>query len=55
MLFTQLRALTEPALKDAVERHLTGSEIDAVLARRDLIVAHFERLIAQRGEAAVLY
>ena len=54
-LLTRLRALTEPALEDAVEHHLTSGEIDAVLARRDLIVAHFERLIAERGEAAVLY
>ena len=54
-LLTRLRALTEPALEDAVEHHLTSGEIDAVLARRDLLVAHFERLIVERGEAAVLY
>ncbi len=54
-LLTRLRALTEPALKEAVEHHLTGAEVAALLARRDLLVAHFERLIAQRGEAAVLY
>lgn len=54
-LLTRLRMLTEPALKDAMEHHLTGGEINAVLARRDLIVAHFERLIVERGEAAVLY
>lgn len=55
VLLTRLRALTEPALKAAVEEHLSGNEIHAVLARRDLLVAHFERLIAERGEAAVLY
>lgn len=55
VLLARLRALTEPDLKAAVEHYLTGGEIAAVLARRDLIVAHFERLIAERGEAAVLY
>jgi hypothetical protein len=39
----------------AVGEHLTRQEIDAVMARRDLIVAHFERLIAERGETRVLY
>jgi hypothetical protein len=54
-LLTRLRALTAPALKDAVERHLTDSEIESVMARRDLLVSHFDRLIAQRGEAVILY
>lgn len=54
-LLRRLRALTEPALKEAVEHHLTSGEIAAVLARRDLLVVHFDRLIAERGEAAVLY
>ena len=54
-LLARLRTLTAPALKDAVEHHLTESEIEAVLARRDLLVSHFDRLIAQRGEAVVLY
>ena len=54
-LLARLRALSEPAVKGAVEHHLTGAEITAVMARRDLLMAHFERLIAERGEAAVLY
>ena len=54
-LLARLRALSEPAVKGAVEHHLTGAEITAVMARRDLLVAHFERLIAERGEAAVIY
>lgn len=54
-LLTRLRALTAPALEDAVEHHLTDSEIAAVMARRDLLVSHFDRLIAQRGEAVILY
>ena len=54
-LLEGLRALSERALTEAVQDHLTGREIDAVMARRDLLVGHFDRLIAQRGEAAVLY
>ncbi len=54
-LLTRLRALPEAAVKAAVGTHLTGGEIAAVMARRDLIVAHFDRLIAERGERVVLY
>ena len=54
-LLEQLRALSERALKEAVQDQLTGAEIGAVMARRDLLVDHFGRLIAERGEAAVLY
>lgn len=54
-LLARLRALTEPALGAAVQPHLTVEEVAAVMARRDLLVAHFDRLIAVKGEAAVLY
>ncbi|MGQ0733444.1 MAG: hypothetical protein ACT4QD_07270 [Acidobacteriota bacterium] len=42
-VFERLKGLTEPALKAAVEDHLTGPEVRAVLARRDDIVARFEK------------
>jgi hypothetical protein len=51
--FERLKALT----KEDLETHLRGLLIDGtkgLLKRRDLIVAHFEKLIAERGEAAVL-
>jgi len=54
-LLQRLRQLSRPDVEAAVRNHLTRQEIDAVMARRDLIVAHFERLIAERGEARVLY
>ncbi len=54
-LLARLRALTEADFKAAVQSHLTTSEIAAVMARRDLLVAHFDKLIAARGEAVVLY
>lgn len=54
-LLTRLRALTATGVKHAVEHHLTDSEIASVMARRDLLVSHFDRLIAARGEAVILY
>ncbi len=38
-----------------MNEHLTGSEIDALIKRRDIIVSHFRKLIADLGESAVLY
>lgn len=43
-LLERLRAMDKPALTGAVGDYLTSLEVDAVLKRRDLIVAHFERL-----------
>jgi len=54
-LFGRLKALDRAALVAAAKGQLTPSEIDALFKRRDLLVAHFERLIAERGEASVLY
>jgi hypothetical protein len=38
-----------------VDQHLTPGEIDAVMKRRDLIVAHYRARVKQLGEARVLY
>jgi hypothetical protein len=54
-LLPRLEALTKDGVKQAVDGQLTGPEIDAVMTRRDVIVAHFKKLIAERGEKAVLY
>lgn len=54
-LLPRLEALTKDGVKQAVDDKLTGPEIDAVLKRRDAIVGHFRKLIANLGEAAVLY
>jgi hypothetical protein len=54
-LLDALRALTKEQVKERTSPHLNEWEIDAVLARRDLIVEHFEQLVAQKGEAVVLY
>lgn len=54
-LFANLKALTPAALTAAVGESLKKPEIEAVIARRDAIVALFEKRIADRSEAAVLY
>lgn len=54
-LLDGLRRLTAEALTAAVGTNLTKQEVEAVIARRDLIVKHYEERIAQRGEATVLF
>jgi len=53
-LFDRLRALDEAALIEHVRPWvLGGGPIRAILKRRDKIVAHFEQLARERGEAVV--
>lgn len=54
-LLGRLRTLDLPAVRRAAGRHLTPFEIEALMARRQQIVERFDRLIAERGEGAVLY
>jgi len=54
-LFQKLGQLERTELKRNTKNLLTNLEIDGIMARRDKIVAHFKELIAQKGEAAVLY
>jgi hypothetical protein len=54
-LLEKLRALNRDVLAAKVGNHLTGLEMDGVMKRREKIVALFEKLIAEKGEAAVLY
>jgi hypothetical protein len=54
-LLAKLGELSKESIKTAVADYLTSTEIDAVLKRRDLIVAHFNKMVAEKGEAAVLY
>ncbi|MBN1566573.1 MAG: hypothetical protein JXA73_01920 [Acidobacteria bacterium] len=54
-LLENLRALDEKALTEKVGSHLNDLEIKGIMKRRDKIVAHFEKLIAEKGEGAVLY
>ena len=54
-LLEKLRQLNEKELLARTDPHLTKSEVEALLARRDKIVERFQRLVAERGENAVLY
>lgn len=54
-LWPRLEGLTKDGVKTAVGDWLTNSELEALLKRRDLLVAHFKNLIATQGEDKVLY
>ena len=54
-LLATLRALDRAAIAKATGKYLTQWEVDAVAARRRAIVAHFDKLIAEKGEGVVLY
>ena len=54
-LMPRLEALTKDGVKQAVGDWLTNAEIDAMMKRRDMLVAHFKKLIADLGEEKVLY
>ncbi len=54
-LLPRLEGLTKDGIAQAAKNQLTGHEIDALIKRRDIIVSHFRKLIADLGESAVLY
>lgn len=54
-LLENLRKLDGKLLAEKTKGFLTKSEVEAVMARRDKIVKLFEKLIAEKGEGAVLY
>jgi hypothetical protein len=54
-LFTKLKALDGNELAARTKGFLTKQEVQAVMARRDKIVARFQKLIAEKGENEVLY
>ncbi len=54
-LLEKLQQLDAAELERKTESHLRKPEIEALMARRDQIVAHFQQLIAEKGEKEVLY
>lgn len=55
-LFDRLEALDEPGLRRTVRPWLlSDGEMRDILKRRDRIVAHFEQLARERGDAAVFF
>lgn len=54
-LLEKLKALDANELAEKTKRFLTKDEIKGVMARRDKIVAQFQKLISEKGENEVLY
>jgi hypothetical protein len=54
-LLQHLRDLNRADVERVTVDRLTSFEINGLMKRRDLLVAHFEKLVAEKGEAAVLY
>ena len=54
-LLEKLKALNENELTQKTKNFLTKYEVQGVMARRDKIVAYFQKLITQKGENEVLY
>jgi hypothetical protein len=54
-LFKKIESLTLEAARAAVGSYLTKPELQAVMDRRDALVTHYRKVIAERGEGAVFY
>lgn len=54
-LLAALKRLDEPTLTPAMKDLLSPQQIHGLLGRRDFIVSHYDEMIAQIGEAVVLY
>jgi hypothetical protein len=54
-LLARLRQLDAATVRAATAHCLNGYEVDAMMKRRDALVAHYDGLIAAKGAAAVLY
>ena len=54
-LLDRLKALTRDQVAAETKSYLEPADIEGVMARRDALVALIEQMIAERGEAQVLY
>jgi hypothetical protein len=54
-VLAKLRQLSFDQVFDATKPYLTKDEVKALMARRDKMVAYFDKLVAQKGENEVLY
>ncbi len=54
-VLAKLRQLSYDQVFDATKPYLTKDEVKALIARRDRMVAYFDKLVAQKGESQVLY
>jgi len=51
----KIRSLEKAAVQAAVGPYLTGAEIDALMARKPILLAEIDEMIRRDGESAVLY
>jgi len=54
-LFQKLKALDEAEARKKLKEYLSTFELDALFTRRKLLVERIEKMIAENGEAKVLY
>jgi hypothetical protein len=54
-LYERLKALDEGVVRERLKPYLSTPELDALMNRRKLIVERLDKLIAERGENAILY
>jgi hypothetical protein len=54
-MYQRLKALDEAVVRERLKEYLSVYEIDALLKRRILLLERLDKLIAERGEAKVLY
>jgi hypothetical protein len=54
-LLAALRDLKQEDVEARTKPYLGRGDVQALLARRDLILALFEKRVAEKGEALVLY
>jgi hypothetical protein len=54
-LLDRLKALKGDDVARVTKDHLRKIDVEAVMARRDRIVEHFKKLVAEKGEDEVLY
>jgi hypothetical protein len=55
LLWERLRGFSDDGIEERMAPYLDGREIGALLARRDRIVAHIEKLIEKNGEDRVIF
>ena len=51
----KIKGLDEATLRSVVGDTLTDKEIEGVMARQQLMVGEFDRLLSEEGETAFLY
>jgi hypothetical protein len=51
----KLKALTKEQVAASTKPYIGGAEVDALMARRDALIALIDKLVAEKGEGQVLY